>query len=149
MSMLYKLYQLNRTFKDGRQDNSNGKWYARAIHLGTVETSDLAKEIAYSTTATEADVLAVINALVHVMKQKLADSYIVKLNGLGSFKVGIKCSGATDLEEFTVAECIKGARINFMPAYTINSATGARSVGLLDAVRYKETAKNDVGIEKA
>ena len=36
---------MNRTFKDGRQDNSNGKWYARAINVGTVETNDLAEII--------------------------------------------------------------------------------------------------------
>lgn len=149
MPLLFKMYQMDRTFKDGRQDNANGKWFARAIHVGVADTDQIAQEISYATTATKSDVQAVLTALVEVMKKKLADSYIVKLDGFGSFKVGIKCTGATDVKEFSASENITGAHINFMPSYTVNTATGARQTPMLDGVRFSETAKNDVGIEKA
>lgn len=149
MPLLFKLYQMDREFKDGRQDSANGKWYARAVHVGVANTDQIAQEISYATTATKSDVQAVLTALVEVMKKKLADSYIVKLDGFGSFKVGIKSDGATDVKEFSASDYIVGAHVNFMPSYTINSATGARQVPMLEAVRFSETAKNDVGIEKA
>ena len=149
MSVLFKLYQMNRTFKDGRQDNSNGKWYARAIKVGTVETNDLAEIIQRNCSMKKSDVQAVLTELTEVMTQKLQDSYAVKLNGLGTFKIGLKCKGATDLDEFTVSENICGGRINFLPAYTVDSATGHRTQALISGMKLAETAKNDVGIEKA
>ncbi|MGM9712896.1 MAG: hypothetical protein ACI3Y5_02105 [Prevotella sp.] len=45
MSVMYKLYKLVRTFKDGRTDTSNGKWFARAISIGTVETAKNAADV--------------------------------------------------------------------------------------------------------
>ena len=149
MSVLFKLYQINRTFKDGRQDNAHGKWYARAINVRTVETDDLAEIIQRNCSMKKSDVQAVLTELTEVMTQKLQDSYAVKLNGLGTFKIGIKCSGATDVQEFSVADNIHGGKINFMPAYTVDSATGQRTHALLAGMKLAETAKNDVGIEKA
>ena len=149
MALLFKLHQLNRTFKDGRQDNANGKWYARAIHIGEIKLKDLAKELAYSTTATEADCLAVITGLVEVMKTKLAESYVVRLDGLGTFRAVIKSDGATDLKEFTVSDNIKGVNVNFQAERKQDPVTGAYTKPLLNGVRMAETPKNDVGIEKA
>ena len=45
MALMYKLYKMQRTFKDGRTDTANGKWYARAVKLGTYDTADLAEII--------------------------------------------------------------------------------------------------------
>ena len=39
MALMYKLYKMQRTFKDGRTDTANGKWYARAVKLGTYDTA--------------------------------------------------------------------------------------------------------------
>ena len=41
MALMYKLYKMQRTFKDGRTDTANGKWYARAVKLGTYDTADI------------------------------------------------------------------------------------------------------------
>lgn len=149
MALLFKLHQINREFKDGRQDNANGKWFARAIHIGEIKLKELAKEVAYSTTATEADCLAVITALVEVMKTKLAESYVVRLDGLGTFRAVLKSDGATDVKEFTVSDNIKGVNVNFQAERKQDPVTGAYTKPLLSGVRMAETPKNDVGIEKA
>ena len=39
MALMYKLYKITRPFKDGRTDTANGKWYARAVKLGTYDTA--------------------------------------------------------------------------------------------------------------
>lgn len=149
MPLLFKLYQMNRTFSDGRQDNANGKWFARAIHVGEIGLKELAQEVAYSTTATEADCLAVMNALVEVMKRKMAESMVVRLDGLGTFRAVIRSKGATDIKEFTVAENVASVDVNFQAERKLDPSTRSYTKSLLSGVHVKETPKNDVGIVKA
>lgn len=40
MAVFYKLYQDNR-----KTSSNQGKWYARAVHTGTVDIDDLAEEM--------------------------------------------------------------------------------------------------------
>ena len=149
MPVLFKLYQMQREFKDGRQDNSNGKWYARAVHVGEINTAGIAEIIQRNCSMKKSDVQAVLSELVEVIHDKLAESYTVRLDGIGIFKIGLKATGSTDLKEFSVAENIKGLRVNFLPAYTVDSATGQRTTALTAGIKMAETAKNDIGIEKA
>lgn len=149
MPVLFKMYQMEREFKDGRQDNANGKWYARAVHVGEIDTAGIAEIIQRNCSMKKSDVQAVLSELVEVIHDKLAESYAVRLDGIGIFKIGLKVTGATDLKEFSVAENIKGLRVNFLPAYTVDSATGQRTTALTAGFKIAETAKNDIGIEKA
>jgi len=143
----YILHKVTRTYEDGRQDSANGKWYARAITMGTVETDDLAQIIQKNCSMKKSDVVAVLSELVEVMTDKLQESYAVKLNGLGTFKIGIDSTGVSDPMDFTVSNNITGSHVNFMPAYTVDSATGQRTKALLGGVKFSETAKNAVGVE--
>ena len=140
----YILNQINRTFKDGRQDPANKKWFARAITVGTVDTDDLADIIQRNCSMKKSDVQAVLTELVEVMTDKLQESYAVKLDNFGTFKIGIKSTGALLPENFSVAKNIVGSHINFMPAYTVDVATGQRTKALLNGVKFSETAKNAV-----
>ncbi len=92
----------------------------------------------------KSDVKAVLDELVEVMTDKLQESYSVKLDGLGIFKIGIRSTGADSVGEFSVNSNIVGARVNFMPAFKVNMATGKRTQALLEGVTFQETAKNDV-----
>ena len=140
----YILHQINRTFKDGREDPANKKWFARAITIGTVDTDDLADIIQRNCSMKKSDVQAVLTELVEVMTDKMQESYAVKLNGLGTFKIGIESTGALLPENFSVSKNIVGTHVNFMPAYTVDSATGQRTKALLNGVKVGETAKNAV-----
>lgn len=143
---MYKLYKMVRTFSDGRTDTANGKWYGRAIRVGTVDTADLAEIIQRNCSMKKSDVQAVLTELVEVMTDKLQESYAVKINGLGTFKVGISTKGANTPAEFSVAKNVTGTHINFVPSYTVDLSTGRRTHALLSGVKVAETAKNAVDV---
>ena len=138
MSLLYKLRKLKRTFSDGRQDPANGKWFAQTVHIGTVSLDEIATNVAYDCTITKADSKAVIEALIHEMNNKLLNSYSVKLDGLGTFKVTIMSKGSVEASEFSASKNITGWRVKFMPAYTVD-AQGQRNTNLLANCKVRET----------
>ena len=114
MSVLFKLYQDNRT-----TSLHKGKYYARALVTGVKDLDALSKEIAHSTTVTEADCLAVLKELSNVMIQKLQDGYRIDIPDIGSFKIGLRTKPAESAAEFNVAKNVTGYRLNFVPAFTI------------------------------
>lgn len=147
MALLYVLSQMNRKFTDGRRDSANGKWYAKAKIIGTLNTDDMAERIAYSTTVTKADTKAVLEALIVELQRALAESYAVKLEGLGTFKMGIRSRGALEAEGFSVSKHIKGVHVNFMPSYTIDASSKHRNSDWTNRVKVKEAPKNAIGVE--
>lgn len=144
MPVFYKLHKVVRTFKDGRQDKANNRWYAKAIQVSTVSTDELAERISYSTTVTPSDTVAVLKALGVVMAETMAESHAVKLEGIGTFKIGISSKGSETVEEFTVNTNIRSLHVNFTPEYTVNRANGTRHTALTAKAKVKETAYNDV-----
>lgn len=146
MALMYKLYKMQRTFKDGRTDTANGKWYARAVKLGTYDTADLAEIIQRNCSMKHSDVQAVLTELVEVMTDKLQASYAVKINGLGTFKVGMSCRGANNPAEFSATKNVRGTHILFTPSYTVDLATGRRTQALLNGIKVAETPKNAVDV---
>lgn len=144
MAVLYRISKMSREFSDGRQDPANGKWFAKAVHLGTVDERTLAKDIAYSCTCTEADVLAVIQALIVEINTFISDSFAVKVDGLGIFRGAISSTGAVEASEFSVSKNITGVRVNFMEARTQNLMTGKFRRAISEGCRFLETPKNDV-----
>ena len=69
---------------------------------------EIATKVAYDCTVTKADCTVVIEALIHEMNNQLLNSYSVKLDGLGTFKVTIKSRGAIEASEFSAAINIYG-----------------------------------------
>ena len=139
MAILYKKYKLERTLSDGRKDPANGKWFARAVSLGTVDVEQLAKLVSYSTTATEADCRAVIESFISEINAALMDSYTVKIDGLGIFKAAIRSTGAVERDEFSVAKNIIGKKVLFMPTRSIDAATNQVTKHLVAKPQFKET----------
>ena len=146
MPLLYTLNQINRSFKDGRKDPANGKWFARATHLGEISTNELAERVSYSTTVTKADTKAVIEALIKEMQTAMNESYIVVLDGIGRFKLGIKSKGALEAEDFSVTNNVVGVHVNFLPAYSIDPSTGRKLSDWTNRTKIRETPKNAVGV---
>lgn len=142
MPVLYKLHKLVRNYKDGRTDKANNHWFARSITVGTIDTNDIAEIIQRNCSMKKSDVKAVLDELVEVMTDKLQESYAVKLNGLGMFRIGITCTGAESAAEFSVNKNIVGCHVNFMPALTVDMSSGKRTQALLHGVSFQETALN-------
>ena len=105
--------------------------------LNTVETKDLAARIQANCTVKKSDVLAVLDELVEVMKEELQNSNRVKLNGFGSFKLGLKTSPADTQMEFNVSQNVKGIHVNFQPELTIDR-TGKRNKVFINGCKVKQ-----------
>ena len=147
MAILYKLWQDNR-----KTSLYPGKWYAKAVHQTTVGLSDVAERIQRNCSMKKSDVQAVLTEMVEVMKDELQNSNIVRLDGFGSFKVGMKTKPAATAAAFNVAKNVAGYRINFLPASHslpngVNAKGHARHIivrNLLEGASCKETTQNTV-----
>ena len=138
MSVFYRLHQDKST-----GTKRSGKWYARAVPTAVIGTRQLAEIIQRNCTVKRSDVVAVIEEMVEVMKDQMQDSKRVKLEGFGSFKIGIQSKGAQTAAKFSVAEHVTGLRVVFMPERTKDSS-GNRSKQFLQGARVEELPLNTV-----
>ena len=130
MAVNYKIYQskLNNSTAD--------KFYARATHRDTVGISEIASTMQANCTVKKSDILAVLTELSEVVKAELQRSNRVKIDGLGTFKVGLSTKPAPTAKDFTAAN-VKGAHVIFMPEITTD-ASGKRVKALLAGLKVKE-----------
>ena len=138
MSVFYRLHQDQST-----GTKRSGKWYARAVPTAVINTRQLAEIVQRNCTVKRSDVVAVIEEMVEVMKDQMQDSKRVKLEGFGSFKIGIQSKGAQTAAKISVAEHVKGLRVVFMPERTKDSS-GNRSKQFLQGARVEELPLNTV-----
>lgn len=105
-------------FKKVQNKMKNSKtfnyWYGRAVTLGSVSTKDLAEELSHATTVTRADIMAVLIELSVAIQRHLLNSQSVHLDGLGSFRVGIKSTPTEKKEDFKASK-IKSFHIIYTP----------------------------------
>lgn len=143
MAVHYRLYQNNNS-----KSEQYKKWYGRSVSLGTVTTYDLAADIEANCTVKRADILAVLSELVVSMKKELQNSLRVKLDGFGSFKIGLSTTGTDTAKEFNARHNVKGMRILFLPELRTD-ASGRRTRTFLDGCRVAELPVNavDKGME--
>jgi predicted histone-like DNA-binding protein len=141
MAIKYRLYQDNRA-----ESKNRGKWYARAIYPKTPKsTKDLAQMIQDNVSVKKSDVIAVLDELVNVMKLWLQESYRVKLDGFGSFKIGLATKPADTAKDFSASKHVVGSRVNFQPETHWSAASGSqRRRVFLDDLQVEETPVNDV-----
>ena len=121
MAVNYKMYQDNR-----KESKTKGKWFARATHSGVVETKQLAAIIERNSSMKQSDVQAVLIELTEVMTDMLQNSMRVKINGLGSFKIGISTRAADTQKEFSLAKNLRNIHVIFQPEMTVDRAGKVR-----------------------
>ena len=138
MSVFYRLHQDQST-----GTKRSGKWYARAVPTAVINTRQLAEIVQRNCTVKRSDVVAVIEEMVEVMKDQMQDSKRVKLEGFGSFKIGIQSKGAQTAGKFSVSEHIKGLRVLFLPERSTDSS-GNRIKQFLQGARVEELPLNTV-----
>ncbi len=97
-------------------------FYPRSVMTEQVGLDVLSERIQRNCTAKKSDCLAVLTELVEVMKDELQNSHSVKIDGFGTFRIGISSKLSEKKED--VAKNIKGFRINFYPDYTVDKGTG-------------------------
>ena len=141
MAVSYKLYQ-NKSEKSLYK----GKWYARAVVNGVVNLNQMADIIQRNCTAKKSDVLAVLTELVEVMQNELQAGHRVKIDGFGSFKIGIASTPADSAAKWTVAQNVRGLRLNFQPEVHVSAdkkriKTFLTGIKLQELTDYKEPDK--------
>ena len=138
MSVFYRLHQ-----DQSVGTKRSGKWYARMVPTSCINTRQLAEIMQRNCTVKKADILAVLDELVETMRDQLQDSKRVKLDGFGSFKIGISSKGARSAKAFTVADNIKGMHIVFTPERSTDAA-GNRVKQFLQGAKCEELPENKV-----
>ena len=121
----------------------SGRWYARAVSTSVINTRQLAEIMQRNCTVKRSDILAVIDELVETMRDQLQDSKRIKLDGFGSFKIGVRSIGANSAKEFSVSENIKGMRVIFSPERSTD-ASGNRTKQFLQGIKVEELPVNSV-----
>lgn len=146
MAISYRKVQNKQT-----SSRTFGKWYGRAIIMDEISTKKLAEEISHSTTVTYADVCAVLAGMSNAMRGHLQNSHKVTLDGIGSFRVGLKTLPADNSSEFDSTK-IAGYHIVYTPekhftttgSNEAGNRTGFYTADLLVGITAKEAPKNDV-----
>lgn len=138
MAVFYKLRQEKREnskFKD--------QWYARAVHTSTVNIDDLAEEMEANCTVKCADIVAVLSELVETMKKHLQMSHRVKLDRLGTFKIGMSTKPSPTIKDFNAKDNVKSVHVLFQPETKINKDK-SRVKALINGCKVQELPKNDI-----
>ena len=136
MAVLFRLTKNNNKY-----NAAYGKWYAQSVMTETIDTDQLATIMQRNCTVKKSDILAVLDELVETMRDQLQDSKRVKLDGFGSFKIGLSSIGAATANEFSASSHIKGMHIVFTPERTSDS-TGARTKQFLQGAKAEELPLN-------
>ena len=142
MSVFYRLNQ-----DKSKNTMRSGKWYARAVSTSVINTRQLAEIMQRNCTVKRSDILAVIDELVETMRDQLQDSKRIKLDGFGSFKIGVRSLSAATAKEFSVSENIKGMRVIFSPERSTD-ASGNRTKQFLQGIKVEELPVNSVEKKK-
>ncbi len=100
--------------KQDTRSTGTGLYYGRAVHPSTVTLETIAERIQRNCSMTKADVLAVLTEMVSVMTDELQNSNKVKLDGLGTFYIGLRTTGANTVEEFNANEHVQGFNVKFL-----------------------------------
>lgn len=90
------------------------KHYAFVQNQGAINLRQLARRISRESTISMMDTIAVLEGLLQVVPDLLADGKIVKLGDLGTFRVTISSEGADIPDDFN-STFIKGLNVKFWP----------------------------------
>lgn len=89
MSKIYiKVYQ-----NKNKRSSSYGKYFGRVKHLSTIESATLCKHTAMDSGIEESQVAVVYDAQLKQMKELLCNGHPIKVEGLGTFKLGVTSEG--------------------------------------------------------
>ena len=101
------------TYQDNRKNGTN-LWYGRAVYPSTIDLDAIAERIQQNCSMKKSDVMAVLTELIETMRYELQNSNKVKLDGFGTFYIGLRSKGAIDEKDFNANEYVKGFSVKFL-----------------------------------
>ena len=125
-------------------------YYPRAITIGSaINTDQIAEALADRSTVTKTDVKAVLTEMADVMSQYMAQGKSVKLEGLGSFRLGLNTKGVANEEDFDFQTQLQHVKVNFTPETTYPASTGAATRSMvsnnIEWIEFDKTQPDDTG----
>lgn len=118
----------------------------RPYSYGTLTTEEVAKQIAVESTATPADVKAVLDRYAYYVKENLKKGYDIELLGFGKLFIRFITGKAVEDESKANAKLVKSLVPAFRPSFT-KLKNGSRIYNLLPAsielVKYGDEKKDN------
>lgn len=97
------------------------KFYAQHKSTGEVSLRQLTKQISARSTVSAADTMAVVESLIQLLPELLAEGNIVRLGDFGSFSGTLSGAGADTADDFRAA-LIEKFSIRFRPGKELTKA---------------------------
>lgn len=89
---------LNIYQNQNKQSKGYQKWYGRVKHSTPIDAATLCDHVAMDSGLERADVATVFDAVLKQIKEQLCGGHPIKIEGLGTFKIGIKSKGVSTLD---------------------------------------------------
>ena len=136
MAHLYNRLQNNKE----RMQKAYQNWYARPAYTSKIDLHGIAERSQRHSTAQQSDALAVLTEMVEVISDALKSSQRVKIDGFGTFKIGMASKGASAVKDFSITENLKGVRVLFQPEEDVDKATKKRTKRLIKGISFGPAA---------
>ena len=140
-----KSYKVSKKTMNMGPKKGKTVYSVRPYSYGTLTTKDIANQIAMESTATPADVKAVLDRYAYYVKENLKKGYDIELLGFGKLYLRFITSGAVEDEKNANAKLVKILIPSFRPAYSLLK-NGSRVYNLvpdnIELVNYDDEKKS-------
>ena len=148
MSKSYKVF--SRTLTMGEKKGQT-VYSVRPVSYGTLTTEEVAKQISTESTATTADVKAVLDRYAYYVVENLAKGYNIELLGFGTLYLRFITNKAVSEPKKANANLVKSIMPGFRPSFSVDR-NGKRTYDLIpnriSLVKYGEDANDPNGDSK-
>ena len=140
-----KSYKVSKKTMNMGPKKGKTVYSVRPYSYGTLTTKDIANQIAMESTATPADVMAVLDRYTYYVKENLKKGYDIELFGFGKLYLRFLTGKAGETEKEANAKLVKSILPAFRPSYYLLK-NGSRVYNLIpdsiELVKYGEEKKD-------
>ena len=140
-----KSYKISKTVVHMGPKKGKTLYSVRPYSYGTLTTEEVAKQISMESTATPADVKAVLDRYAYYVKENLKKGYDIELFGFGKLYLRFLTGKAVEKEKDATAKLVKSILPAFRPSYYLLK-NGSRVYNLIpdsiELVKYGDEKKD-------
>lgn len=116
MALNYRITKRRNNIKN----TDEPQYIMQAVSKGVIDLEKICHDISNSCTIRESDVVGVVSALGHNLRDHLEQGYTVDLGDLGRFKLGFKGTAQPD-PKLLSARSIKKFILNYQPSKRVKT----------------------------
>lgn len=143
--IMSKSYKVSKKTMNMGPKKGKTVYSVRPYSYGTLTTKDIANQIAMESTATPADVMAVLDRYTYYVKENLKKGYDIELFGFGKLYLRFLTGKAVENEKDATAKLVKSILPAFRPSYYLLK-NGSRVYNLIpesiELVKYGDEKKD-------